>query len=274
MDGFDWNTTQYNPRNALWLAKASLQAYNIGTVEGIVTSDAWGFTKFQSFQDNATDTYGFVAGNADMILVSFRGTEQNLKDWLTDLDAIKADGPTGTGMVHKGFYDALLGVWDNLMATITSFQDKGQKIWFTGHSLGGALATLAVAKMLSETHVSPVNGLYTYGKPRVGAADFEKWFDGLMKSRDFRFVNDDDIVPHVPPDVFGFEHEGTFLYFDGYGNLKTREDLWTLIKNGIGGEVNMIWKDRSLVPVIVYDHLIAHYIEKLEQNKDNNPFVE
>jgi len=198
MDGFDSKTTQYNPKNALWLGYASQLAYSDNaTVENTVKTDKWGFTKFQGFQNVTTDTYGFVAGNTDMILVSFRGTEQNIKDWLTDLDAVKMQGPAGNGMVHEGFYEAVLGVWEQLRTAITNFQDAGQKIWFTGHSLGAALATLAVARIVSEAHIAPVNGLYTYGKPRVGDDDFEIWFDGKMKSQDFRFVNDDDIVPHV-----------------------------------------------------------------------------
>ena len=272
MNGFVSDSAQYNPQNALWLGKVSQLAYaEDPAVRQTLTSPDWGFTNFVGVHDAGTDTHGFAAGNDDFILISFRGTEQKLQDWMTNLDAIQTDGPGGNGKVHLGFYHALDTVWDQLKGAITTLNPANKTIWVTGHSLGAALATLAVARLLNEKVVSQITGLYTYGKPRVGNQQFASWFDTLMPANNFRFVNDDDIVPHVPPEILDYKHEGTFLYFDGYGQLKTSEGLWTLIKSGLGGEVNAIWKDRTLVPAVIYDHLIAHYIEKLGQNSKLNP---
>ena len=40
-------------------------------------------------------------------------------------------------------------------------------VWYTGHSLGGALASLATAQMRRQE--VPVDGLYTFGQPRTGS---------------------------------------------------------------------------------------------------------
>ena len=66
-------------------------------------------------------------------------------------------------------------------------------MYFTGHSLGGALAILA-ATLISPTRHGAV---YTFGAPRV--ANY-KFFFGL-KMPIFRVVNSADIVPRVPPGI-------------------------------------------------------------------------
>jgi hypothetical protein len=75
-------------------------------------------------------------------------------------------------------------------------------VWLSGHSLGGALATLAAAHIGQDA----VQGLYTYGCPRVGDAAFA----GKLPARShYRFVHRDDWVPTVPPEFLGYVHAGT-----------------------------------------------------------------
>jgi hypothetical protein len=45
---------------------------------------------------------------------------------------------------------------------------------------------------------SDVTAVYTYGQPRVGDPEFSAAYDASLKSITFRYVNDLDIVPHVP----------------------------------------------------------------------------
>ena len=76
-----------------------------------------------------------------------------------------------------------------------------QRIWLTGHSLGGALATLAAAHLGPET----IQGLYTFGCPRVGDAPFAS----VLPAQSYvRFVHRDDWVPTVPPGILGYVHAG------------------------------------------------------------------
>jgi hypothetical protein len=101
---------------------------------------------------------------------------------------------------------------------ITHILDPGdvgaRKLWVTGHSLGGALAVIAAAEFEG---VFPVTGLHTFGQPRVGFSAFRDFMNAHYAGRFFRFVNDDDIVPRVPP---GYSHVGTLMHFDSHGNLQ------------------------------------------------------
>ena len=131
---FNSHTTKFNAHNALLLAKASLAAYNYE--EDIRQEvNGWGLSKFKFF--NVDNTQAFLAGDDETIILAFRGTEpKKLQDWMTDLDMDFEDGPGGR--VHGGFLGALNVVWKDIRDTLSDFQDNGQSLWVTGHSLGAA----------------------------------------------------------------------------------------------------------------------------------------
>lgn len=105
----------------------------------------------------------------------------------TNIDIRLSDWPGG-GRVHSGFKTALEEVWNVLQPEIARLQTQDVKIWLTGHSLGAALATLAADRL------PDVQGLYTFGSPRLGDRDFQAHF----RVPAYRVVNGDDIVPTVP----------------------------------------------------------------------------
>ena len=82
-----------------------------------------------------------------------------------------------------------------------------------GHSLGGALATVAAAEW-RETF--DIQGIYTFGQPAVGKGGFSSLFQTNLGSKLFRFVNDDDVVPRVPPT---YDHVGQLKHLDPNGDL-------------------------------------------------------
>ncbi len=95
------------------------------------------------------------------------------------------------GVVHCGFHAALEQIWAAaLQPCLTRLKaaNPARTIWLTGHSLGGALATLAAARL------ADVTGLYTFGSPLVG----DRQFAERCPDRAYRVVNNNDIVPHVP----------------------------------------------------------------------------
>ena len=99
---------------------------------------SWGFPNRKFFSRRGTQ--GFVAGNDAMILVAFRGTEpKKLEDWMTDAKVKRVPGKGG-GHVHRGFKAALELVSDDMATAVRKFQDRGQPVFITGHSLGAALA--------------------------------------------------------------------------------------------------------------------------------------
>jgi hypothetical protein len=92
-------------------------------------------------------------------------------------------------------------------------------VWFTGHSLGGALATLAAGRYERAPEV------YTFGAPRVGDGEYVESLDTPV----YRIVNGRDVVPKLP--VRGpYRHAGAEKYIDGEGlipNPVVHFETWT-----------------------------------------------
>ena len=180
-----------------------------------------GFTGPFDFFDNP-DTQGFVAESGDAIIVAFRGTQPNRPmDWFVDARATRETGittsarSTTVSTARSGKYGAsLLPKGEVLPKRLVN---RGNKtIWITGHSLGGALAELCAAQAMFVSRI-PVQGVYTFGQPRVGNKDFAAAVNEKLGSGIFRFVNDRDIVPRVPLFTMGFCHYGSQTFFDSDG---------------------------------------------------------
>ena len=126
----------------------------------------------------------------------------------------------GWGEAHIGFVDAMNSVNEGrLLDKIRSLVNKkrGDKdigIWIAGHSLGGALATLFAAKILDEIEGGldvHLDGLYTFGSPRVGNPQFELKMKDVAKRQNTQLVrvrNNHDTVTRVP--FWNYEHVGKF----------------------------------------------------------------
>ncbi len=126
----------------------------------------------------------------------FRGTF-GFEGWFSNLNAVQVPWPGG-GAVHCGFRNDFAGLWRTLGGALDRMDAP---VFYTGHSLGGALAILAAAQR-------PPEAVYTFGAPRVGDAVF---LQTLRHTRIHRIENGRDIVPTVPPSVipFDFCHPGT-----------------------------------------------------------------
>ena len=147
------------------------------------------------------------------LIVAFRGT-QFIHDWLDDFDFVPAPyAPVpGRGTVHEGFQIVYLAVRDNLIALLNKYSAGYREVLITGHSLGGALCPLATLDLLNvNSNLSPV--VYTWAEPRVGHNDFVTFFNTHVNIC-YRIVNLWDVVPHLPPDIAGYEHEGNQVTID------------------------------------------------------------
>ncbi|MGI9948950.1 lipase family protein [Vibrio hyugaensis] len=136
------------------------------------------------------------------IVFSFRGTK-TLADGLTNATA-NAKGTQSGELVHNGFQ----GTLNSMIPEIKSFLKRSQSsevlnIHCVGHSLGGALATLAANWLKSSSEISAKVHLYTFGAPRVGGKNFSINATQRVDSI-FRCVNGADPVPKVP--VWPFYH--------------------------------------------------------------------
>ena len=145
-------------------------------------------------------TQAIVAHDKERIAIIFRGTEpKEFKDVKADLKTWPKRSNEVQGLVHAGFAEALDKVWKDLEPFVDECVKlhKIKQVIFTGHSLGGALAVVAAARS------KYIGEVYTYGQPRVGNRKYSK----QVKSKVYRFVNNNDVVPRVPPPLV-FGHQG------------------------------------------------------------------
>ncbi len=203
---FNPNANSYSPVNALWLAELSRLVYRHDAEENIPpplpTRTSFivsaGFRQRQFFLSWETDTQAMLVEfgkPAAFAVLVFRGTEQTLKDQRTDLDAGIPPINQTKFDVHDGFSKALDSVWSEAEAVLAQLTCP---IFFTGHSLGAALATLAATRHAPKA-------VYTFGSPRVGNQAFA---DSLANVPIYRVVVDEDVVTTVPPENMGFRHVG------------------------------------------------------------------
>jgi triacylglycerol lipase len=264
---FNPNITKYNPENALALAKAAqlAYAYNQGnTIQQTVAS--WGFNQYFQMWD-VQGTQSYVAASEEAVLVVFTGTNQP-RDWLDNIGVFPLQGPVGS--VHRGFMIALERVWGEMKEVIyNKIGSKNKTLWVTGHSLGAALATLAVAKLRLEEDL-PVNGLYTYGSPRVGDRIFARNFNLEFKPA-FRIVNNNDIVTRVPARLMLYSHVGNFLYLDEQEKLHSDIHWWYQFLDSVQGVADDLIQNESSLDSIT-DHKMEKYIAGLEKNRTYNPY--
>ena len=131
---------------------------------------------------------------ADLAVVAFRGTQQAVR---ADIAADLAVGMTDVGdvKVHGGFHHALHEptnpqTGQTAAALIVERLDAlppDTDVFVTGHSLGGALATLfAWEAMAREQDERPytIRGVYTFGAPGVGNAAFGRSLNERLRSED------------------------------------------------------------------------------------------
>lgn len=236
-------------------------------------ADRWGFTRVRHHRTPFAppfplqDTQAFTLASDRMIITSFRGTEPlRIRDWLSDATTPPWPGPARTGYIHYGFGEALDSVYPEVKSTIEEFRTNGQTVWFTGHSLGGALAMLAGVRLHLEEPRLTADGIYTYGQPRTCdrllAATCNKGF----KQRMFRFVNNNDIVPHLPPEP-AYTHVEGLRYIDSQG--KIRESTTRL--EGIVDRARGLTAD-PLAPAGdgLRDHAIFEYVAALKNTVDRS----
>ena len=172
---------------------------------------AVGFEEYQFIDRDGAQAY--VIANQHDCVVACRGTEPH--EW----NDIKADVNALTvlvenaGRVHRGFKREVDDLWPKLE---TALRDNERPLWFTGHSLGGAMATICAGRCkLSEIPSNP-EGLFTFGSPRVG----NNRFINFVKIPHYRWVNNNDIVARVPPTWMGYSHSGRELYINAFGKLR------------------------------------------------------
>jgi hypothetical protein len=216
----------------------------------------------------SSTAYVIQSADGRVVIVCYRGTEPvNVVSWLTDLDIdpdqIRYDltpSDPGDQRVHAGFYRnvratryAVIEVLSRALEARSIFPDEVrgdldsddavlplEALYVTGHSLGGALASLLTVMLRAEKPYAPLvatlKGTYTFGQPMIGTTDFAKactqaQFGGAdrpLHSSVFRYVYAADVVPQLPPRESGaFAHFGREFRCDRLDAGDVERPDWT-----------------------------------------------
>jgi hypothetical protein len=245
---FQPRATAFDRVHAWRMADAALLAYVVNREDIRRHCVAAGFSEVEFFFRESTHAY--VAQSAAAAIVAFRGTDDYV-DVLKDLQIMRVPSERGA-QVHAGFKESLELIWPQMRPHLEELSASGRALWFTGHSLGAALATLAAGR-IEGAHV-----VYTFGSPRVGDKRFAREFPVPV----WRVVNNNDLVPHLPPPLF-FRHVGPLRFIDSRGRLRRARSLWTRLRHYFRGhrararEAIRRWKEGDLES-LAYAGLIDH----------------
>lgn len=175
---------------------------------------------------------------------------------------------------HEGFFEYYMALRESVHQVLRrELKKKAAKIYFTGHSLGGAMATLCCYDVnvntvprvktylqhkkdaLSENQIDSLleTSLYTFGSPRVGDGVFFNKFHNLC-THSYRIVGDGDVVTSVPKSWNGFKHVDTLVLIDNSG-------VGSIIVDP--SPVEKLFRARK-VYTSVNTHMISQYKEGLE----------
>ncbi len=208
-----------------------------------------GFEKHKFFENKGAQCHAVYTD--DWLVLAFRGTE--VKEW-SDIKADLSVDSTSTicakGKVMVGFNTEVKKLWRQLTSYISEVK-KDRNLIITGHSLGGAMATIMAANL--QASIWEVFRLYTYGSPRVG----NQTFCDNVNVVHYRYVNNTDDVTKIPFRHWGYRHHGNLKYINSMGQVQTTTTLWSRFVDRIKGRWYALTRDN-----IIFDGLADHSIEE------------
>jgi|UniRef100_A0A6C0INY6 predicted lipase len=151
----------------------------------------------------------------DSIFIGFRGSS-NIQNWLSNIQIIFEHPYEDSNIaVDKGFYDLYHSLKPSIETILSNMSMKynTHRLLITGHSLGGALATVTAFDMIYHSLPYDINYLITFGSPRVGNYDFSAYFN-LFQVYTKRITHYYDIVPHVPEEFLGYMHISNEIWYN------------------------------------------------------------
>lgn len=162
-------------------------------------------THYKCYESHSADgTLKMLMGyDQDESIIAIRGTT-NASNWVNNLDVRLAKvTPVQSGIpvhlvaqLHRGFYNAYLACRPSILEFLRRF--RRDKVFMTGHSLGGAVAHIASLEIKRSL-------VYSFGAPKFCMEDCVTYMDKQTKSLDsmkvinWRVVVRGDPIPELPP---------------------------------------------------------------------------
>ena len=242
---------------SLLFAKLSSIAYN-NIKEAKSQAKKLGFTTTEFYEKDGAQAYRFM--NKTDLVIACRGTQPTeFNDLKADLKALPVMAET-VGRVHIGFKTEVDDIWPMIEEDINRKTNVTKTLWFCGHSLGAAMATIMASRAKHNIELNDPVELFTYGSPRVG---WKKYCNSLDVVH-HRWKNNNDIVTTVPLAIMGFKHHGTQHYINAYGNVR-KPTGWQMLKDRCRG----MWMGIKQGKIDNFgDHSMVEYIKHIEADQD------
>ena len=247
-------------QRSLLFANLAADAYGEeATVREVVKEH--GFTDVEFYNLDGAQAFRFE--NETDIVIACRGTQPTeFNDLKADLKAFPVVAET-VSRVHRGFKTEVDELWPEIRQVL-KIQRKDiqtlKKLWFCGHSLGAAMATIMAGRCMDDPALANPVQLYTYGSPRVGWPGYIK----NLKICHKRWQNNNDIVTRVPFRIMGYKHCGDLMYIkhDGTIDDSGKSNPWRRFNDRMKGMWGGIKKGKI---DNFSDHAMAEYIPHLEK---------
>ncbi|DBB01839.1 TPA: hypothetical protein ACH3X1_000447 [Trebouxia sp. C0004] len=199
----------------------------------------YGLMHSELFWELQTDTRCLMGWSQDKIVVSFRGTA-SMKNAVADMQVWRVAHPPVRGhhwmftrpLVHVGFLKSWLAgglnhkvvgrIMQLVHARLAGLYAKPLKIYVTGHSLGGALATLAafdIKQALLTAGRGDVKLLcYTFGAPRTGSHAFARDYNKMVPDT-WSIINNQDVVTRGGKLFYLYKRPGKRVIVNDFGHM-------------------------------------------------------
>lgn len=212
----------------------------------------------------------------NLVFIAIRGTTNSF-DVFTDLKAVKVHVPSDKRALtkyHRGVFQGVVScekaIWERVKR-IASEVGKPLRVYFTGHSLGGAIASILYARFCKMTAVylydhpywprkyapywTEAVSCYTFGMPRYGNV-----YAVLDRSTPFDIYNEKDPIPALPPRFMG--------YADSLDNYCISRDA-KLVTGHRKGDIWLSTKGKRIRLLAFSEHSAEYYVEQMKLASEN-----
>ncbi|CAA90544.1 Fungal lipase-type domain-containing protein [Caenorhabditis elegans] len=189
---------------------------------------------------NQCQAFIAISDSTNQVIISFRGTNSGgqllsefgvgLEDYAAYTEIDGSNNTVSVGHVNVYFLDAMNQMWEDMVQPSIKNR-QNYTFLITGHSLGGAMATLTAFRIAFRQFSSRIK-VHTFGEPRVGDTVFASYFTDMVPYA-FRVVHNTDPIPHLPPlnvaneagPGMPYHHPREIWYNDDFSNYVMCSDV-------------------------------------------------